>query len=145
MSKGFYAKLAVSNMKKNRQCTVPYLLTGIFLVMMFYVLGALAANPDMEKISGSMLQVLNLGIYVVGIFSVILLFYADSFLMKRRKKELGLYNILGMEKKAYWKNPVLGNRVCMADCCCRGDCTGDPVFKTDISDCPECFQNAHRT
>lgn len=99
MSKGFYAKLAVSNMKKNRQFTVPYLLTGIFLVMMFYVLGALAANPDMEKISGSMLQVLNLGIYVVGIFSVILLFYADSFLMKRRKKELGLYNILGMEKK----------------------------------------------
>lgn len=99
MSRGFYAKLAVSNMKKNRQFTVPYLLTGIFLVMMFYIIGALAGNPDMEKISGSMQRILNLGVNVVGIFSVILLFYADSFLMKRRKKELGLYNILGMEKK----------------------------------------------
>lgn len=86
-------------MKKNRQFTVPYLLTGIFLVMMFYIIGALAGNPDVEKISGSLLQVLNLGVIVVGVFSVIMLFYADSFLMKRRKKELGLYNILGMEKK----------------------------------------------
>lgn len=97
MSRGFYAKLAVSNMKKNRQFTVPYLLTGIFLVMMFYIIGALADNPDMG--SATMIKVLNLGVNVVGIFSVIMLFYADSFLMKRRKKELGLYNILGMEKK----------------------------------------------
>lgn len=101
MSKGFYAKLAISNMKKNRQFTVPYLLTGIFLVMMFYIIGALAGNPDLVEATGSasMLRVMNMAFSIVGIFSVIMLFYADSFLMKRRKKELGMYNILGMEKK----------------------------------------------
>lgn len=100
MSKGFYASLGASNMRKNRQFTVPYLLTGIFLVAMFYIIGALSVNPNLvASCGGSMQIVLDLAFKIVGIFSVIMLFYADSFLMKRRKKELGLYNILGMEKK----------------------------------------------
>lgn len=101
MNRGFYAKLAVSNMKKNRQFMVPYLLTGVFMVMMFYMIGALSGNPDLLAATGSssVLTVMRMAVAIVGIFSVIMLFYADSFLMKRRKKELGLYNILGMEKK----------------------------------------------
>lgn len=101
MNKGFYAKLAASNMKKNRQFIVPYLLTGMFQVMMFYMIGALSGNPDLLSAtkSNSMLIVMNMAVAIVGIFSVIMLFYADSFLMKRRKRELGLYNILGMEKR----------------------------------------------
>lgn len=125
MSRVFYARLAVSNMKKNRRFTLPYLLTGVFLVMMFYINGALAANPDLVEATGSasMLRVMNMSVAIVGIFSVIMLFYADSFMMKRRKKELGLYNILGMEKKhigrtLFWETvyawiiAVIGGFVC---------------------------------
>lgn len=101
MSRGFYSKLAVSNMKKNRQVTVPYLLTGVFLIMMFYMIHALAVNPALVEVAGDqrIVTIMNFTVAIVSIFAVIMLFYADSFLMKRRKKELGLFNILGMEKK----------------------------------------------
>ena len=125
MSRGFYGKLAASNMKKNRRFTVPYLLSGIVLVMMFYMIGALASNPRLIEATGTnqTAYLMNMTMGIAGIFSVIMLFYADSFLMKRRKKELGLYNILGMEKKHIgkmlfwetlyaWAIAVLGGVLC---------------------------------
>lgn len=68
---------------------------------MFYIICSLSNNPDLTKATGTgtMSEVLFLGTIVCGIFAVIFLFYTNSFLMKRRKKEFGLYNILGMEKK----------------------------------------------
>ncbi|MEI3339047.1 MAG: ABC transporter permease [Eubacterium sp.] len=101
MSRGFYSRLAVSNMKKNHQVTVPYLLTGVFLVMMLFMIHSLSVNPKLVEVAGDtrIQTIMNFTMGIVGIFSVIMLFYADSFLMKRRKKELGLFNILGMEKK----------------------------------------------
>lgn len=101
MSKGLFSKLAVTNIKNNKQFYVPYLLTGILTVGMFYIMCALAGNKGIEHMSGArdLQMILNLGIGVIGIFSVIFLFYTNSFIIKRRKKELGIYSILGMEKK----------------------------------------------
>lgn len=101
MSRFFYAKLAATNLKKNAQTYLPYILTCIGTVMMYYIMVFLAENEGLGKMSGgSQLQtILNLGSYVIAIFAVIFLFYTHSFLIKRRKKEFGLFNILGMEKK----------------------------------------------
>ena len=96
-----YSRLAVSNMNKNHQVIVPYLLTGVFLVMMLFMIHSLSVIQKLVEVAGDtrIQTIMNFTMGIVGIFSVIMLFYADSFLMKRRKKELGLFNILGMEKK----------------------------------------------
>lgn len=101
MSKFFYAKLAMTNINKNRKTYIPYILTCISTIAMFYMMHFISGNPGLKKMSGgdALMIILNLGNYVIGIFSVIFLFYTNSFLIKRRKKEFGLFNILGMEKK----------------------------------------------
>ena len=101
MSRFFYFKLAITNIKKNAKTYVPYMITSILTISMFYIICSLGNNPNITKACGtdSMKYVLFLGTWVCGIFAVIFLFYTNSFLMKRRKKEFGLYNILGMEKK----------------------------------------------
>lgn len=101
MNRLFYPKLAASNMKKNARIYLPYILTGICTVIMFYIMHFISVNKGLDKMSGSdaLKSVLNLGTYVVGLFAVIFLFYTNSFLMKQRKKEFGLFNILGMGKK----------------------------------------------
>lgn len=95
----FYLKLALTNIKKNGKIYFPYLITSIFTVMMFYCVKFLGGDNGLRKDSETAAMVMNLGVYVVIIFSVIFLLYINSFLMKNRKKELGLYNILGMEKR----------------------------------------------
>jgi putative ABC transport system permease protein len=101
MSKFFYPKLALTNINKHRKTYIPYILTCIFTIAMFYMMHFISGNPGLKKMSGgdSLITILNLGIIVIGIFSVIFLFYTNSFLIKRRKKEFGLFNILGMEKR----------------------------------------------
>ena len=101
MNKGMYTKLAITNIKNNRQFYFPYLLTGIITVAMFYIMCALESNPGIQSMPGAkdLGLILRLGIGVIGIFAVIFLFYTNSFIIKRRKKELGIYNILGMEKR----------------------------------------------
>lgn len=96
-----YTKLAITNIKNNRQFYFPYLLTGIITVAMFYIMCALESNPGIQSMTGAkdLGLILRLGIGVIGIFAVIFLFYTNSFIIKRRKKELGIYNILGMEKR----------------------------------------------
>jgi putative ABC transport system permease protein len=101
MSKLFYQKLALTNIKKNGKTYFPYILTCICTIMMFYIMSFISLNEGLNDMSGGkqLKIILNLGTYVIGFFSVIFLFYTNSFLIKRRKKELGLYNILGMEKR----------------------------------------------
>lgn len=97
-----YVKLAVTNMKNNKQFYLPYLLTGILSVAMFYLMMAMQDNPGLDTLGGGasdMRTILAMGVVIVGVFVSIFLFYTNSFIMKRRKKELGIYNILGMEKK----------------------------------------------
>lgn len=98
----FYPRLALSNIRKNKQVYFPYLLASTFTVSMFYMIHSLYMSKGYEnmEVGGSTLPfILELGSWVVVIFSVIFLFYINSFLMKRRKREIALYNILGMEKK----------------------------------------------
>ena len=97
MRKGFYWKLAAGNIRKNRKIYYPYLLTAILTAMMLYVISSLSSNQSLG--SGNLLMTLQLGKLVTTLFAVIFLFYTNSFLMKRRKKEFGLLNILGMGKK----------------------------------------------
>ena len=80
---------------------MPYILTCIGTMMMFYVIHAISLNDGLLNMPNSMsLQsILSMGVVVILIFSVIFLLYTNSFLIKRRKKELGLFNVLGMEKK----------------------------------------------
>lgn len=105
MSKGLYTRLAITNMKNNRQFYLPYLLTGILTVAMYYIMCALNGNEGLDSMPGAenVKMILGLGTIVIGIFSAIFLFYTNSFIIKRRKKELGVYNILGMEKKHLFK------------------------------------------
>lgn len=101
MSKFFYFKLALNNIKKNSKTYMPYLLTCIGTIMMFYNMCFLVVAKDIGSVSDSvsLRQVLYFGAVVIGIFSLIFLFYTNSFLIKKRKKEFGLFNVLGMEKK----------------------------------------------
>lgn len=87
-------------MKNNRRLYLPYLLTGMMMVMMYYIVVFLSKNPILNEVGGGdpMRTMLELGSGVLRIFVLIFLFYANSFLIRRRKKEFGLYNILGMGK-----------------------------------------------
>ncbi len=93
-----YARLAVNGIRKNRKTYVPYFCTCTIMVMIFYIVSCLSQDPVIRQMrGGEMLQMLlNFGTVVVGIFSLIFLFYTNSFLIRRRKREFGLYNILGM-------------------------------------------------
>lgn len=97
---GFYLKLALSGIRKNKKTYVPYILTGIGMVMMYYIVSFLSCSSSVAAMHGGdvVREFLSLGSNVIGLFALILLFYTNSFLMKRRKKEFGLYNILGMGK-----------------------------------------------
>ena len=96
-----YLKLAWSNLKNSRQFYLPYVIAGMLSAMMFYTMCAIQGNEGISKMRGgtSVQMVLFFGVIVVGVFVSIFLFYTNSFIMKRRKKELGIYNILGMEKR----------------------------------------------
>lgn len=95
-----YPRLAWTGIRKNGRLYLPYILTCIGMVGMFYIVSFLSASDYIQSIKGGeeMQMVLKLGCGVIGFFSALFLFYTNSFLMRRRKKEFGLYNILGMGK-----------------------------------------------
>ena len=101
MKGGFYIRLAKDGIMKNRKLYFPYILTCICMIMMFYIIYYLGFSADFTSVrGGDMLQsFLMLGVFVIAIFSLIFLYYTNSFLIRRRKKEFGLYNILGMGKR----------------------------------------------
>ena len=98
---GFYPKLAWGNIVRNRQFYVPYLLTLGGTAAAFYIIGALAGARDLPVMNRYIYlsMFMTFGLFVIAIFAVIFLGYTNSFLMKRRRKELGLYNVLGMGKR----------------------------------------------
>lgn len=101
MSKFLYARLAAVNIRKNGRIFAPYILISIFTIAMFYIMVFIAGNEGVSKMPGAqaLSVILVMGSVVIGIFSFIILLYTNSFLMKRRLKEIGLYNILGMGKR----------------------------------------------
>lgn len=105
MKRLFYPRLALTNIKKNAKTYIPYLLTCIFTISLFYIILSITNNPSLETIfgGGQLIFMLGFGVSVVAIFACIFLFYTNSFLIKRRKKEIALYNILGMDKRHIMK------------------------------------------
>ena len=101
MNNLLYARLAKTNLSKNRQNILPYLLSCIGTVVMFFIMDTLAQGSGFDSMIGkdTILTVMGMGTYIIGLFAVIFLIYSNSFLAKRRKKEFGLFQILGMEKK----------------------------------------------
>jgi putative ABC transport system permease protein len=97
----FIFRLAASNLKKNADIYLPYIITSSVTVMMFYLIIYLAKNEAIIDLPGSaaLRSTLTMGIIVVGLYSLIFLFYTNSFIVKRRKREFGIFNILGMEKR----------------------------------------------
>ncbi len=97
----FYFRLAATGISKNRKMYLPYLLTCICMVMMYYIVAFLCRSSTLQSMHGgdAVQQMLNLGVGVIGVFSVIFLYYTNSFLIRRRQKEFGLYHILGMGKR----------------------------------------------
>ncbi len=101
MKTGFYPKLAWDGIRKNKRLYIPYILTGCMMVMMYYILSFLRNSPALAYMKGGsvLMTMLPLGYGVITVFSVLFLFYTNSFLIKQRYREFGLYNMLGMDKK----------------------------------------------
>ena len=101
MKLSLYARLAAQNIRKSRRLYVPYLLSGVCMAIIFYVLSALTGDPALLSMSGGaqMAMLLSLGVVVMALFSTLFLLYTSSFLMKQRGRELSLYNMLGMSKR----------------------------------------------
>ncbi|NCB51035.1 MAG: ABC transporter permease [Clostridia bacterium] len=99
--RAFYFRLALSNIRKNRKFYAPYILTGVGTAAMLYIMAYLTSHRDLRQLPGSasVEAFLTFGSVIIGIFAAIFLFYTNSFLMKQRKKEFGLYCVLGMEKR----------------------------------------------
>lgn len=96
-----YPRLALTGIKKNRQTYTPYILTCSGMIMMYYIVSFLSRSEQMKSLEGgsTMAYLLNMGCGIMIAFSAIFLYYTNSFLIKRRTKEFGLYNILGMGKR----------------------------------------------
>ena len=101
MKMSFYPKLAWTGIEKNKRLYKPYIFTCIGMLMMYYIMGFLTDSSVLVQLKGGDIiqQVLRLGSGVIAVFAMIFLFYTNSFLVRRRKKEFGLYNILGMGKQ----------------------------------------------
>ncbi len=96
----FYPRLAFDGIRKNKKMYIPYILTCILSSAMYYILKYLCYSKTIKQIpkTETVISVIAFGCLVIAIFSAIFLFYTNSFLIKSRKKEFGLYNILGMDK-----------------------------------------------
>lgn len=90
MSRGFYAKLAAGNIRKNSRTYLPYLLTCILTVAMYYIVKSLSMNPGLQKMVGAdtISYTMFLGSLVITLFAFIFLFYTNSFLIRQRKRSL---------------------------------------------------------
>ena len=102
MKSGFFPKLAWTGIKKNRKLYIPYILSCIGMVMMFYIIQSLSYSELLTQMKGggNLETMLGLGKFVIAAFALIFLFYTNSFLVRRRYREFGLYNILGMDKRS---------------------------------------------
>lgn len=100
MKIGFYPRLAADGIRKNKRMYIPYILTCTGMVMMYYIITFLQYSDTVLALRGgsTIAMMMGLGSWVIAVFAVIFLFYTNSFLIRRRKKEFGLYNILGMGK-----------------------------------------------
>ena len=115
MNKSLFRKLAFNSIKNNKTTFIPYALACTTMIALFFMMASIkdqVANASFYGAS-SMKAILSMGVIIIGIFSVFVIFYTNSFLLKRRTKELGLYNVLGLEKKhisrvLLWETTMVG-------------------------------------
>ena len=101
MHKGIFSRLAKQNIRNNKSTYIPYMITCIFCIAMIYMMEFLRDCPTLDQAvrqADEVRMIVFIGEIVVEIFCIIFLIYSNSFLMKRRQKEIGLYNILGLER-----------------------------------------------
>ena len=101
MHKGIFSRLAKQNIRNNKTTYIPYMITCIFCIAMIYMMEFLRDCPTLDQAvrqADEVRMIVFTGEIVVEIFCIIFLIYSNSFLMKRRQKEIGLYNILGLER-----------------------------------------------
>ena len=120
MNRKLYLSLAKNNIRKNKSTFYPFAISAVTMIALFYMIYAIyvqVTESDGFYGMGSIEWVLQMGVRICGIFAAGVIFYTNSFLMKQRSKELGLYGILGMEKKhiakvLFWEIAILGI-ICM--------------------------------
>jgi len=113
MKRAYYSKLAAGNIIKNRRLYVPNILAGAGLLAMFYIMETLSTDDRLICVPGGsyLTYILPLGSFVIMLLAVILLLYTNSYIMKQRGREFGLYNVLGMEKMhiskiLFWESAI---------------------------------------
>ncbi|MGN0334660.1 MAG: FtsX-like permease family protein [Lachnospiraceae bacterium] len=113
MKIGFYSRLAWNNIKKNARLYIPDILTGMGLTAVFYIILTLSMDNRLNEVRGGryLSSIMPLGVVIVALLSFILVLYTNSFLMKQRNREFGLYNVLGMEKRhigniLFWETAI---------------------------------------
>ena len=101
MRRNFNIRMALTNIKNNQNIYLPYFMAASLIVMLFYSLRSVSFMVANSTAAGgvTMSAMLQMSSWICGILSLVILFYVNSFIMKRRKKEFGLYSILGMEKR----------------------------------------------
>ncbi len=101
MTKGLYLRLALDGIRKNKRFYLPYILASVGVTAMFYIVDYFQFSKTVAQMPGgdTVQATIEIGIFVLALFSAIFLFYTNSFLIRRRKREFGLYNILGMSKR----------------------------------------------
>lgn len=101
MNKHFFSRLAASNLRKNSSVTLPYWITCVVTTAVCYNIRSLSLNPGIDQMFGDSIlrTMLSMGSRIAAIFALIFLFYTNSFLVRRRKKEFAVFQVLGMEKR----------------------------------------------
>ena len=122
----FFPKLAMDGIRKNKRLYTPYILACIGMVAMLYIITFLSQSPLVYSARGgyTACMAMEFGSWVIAVFSCIFLFYTNAFLIRRRKKEFGLYNILGMEKRhigviLFWETLITALIALAAGLCVR--------------------------
>ena len=106
-----YNVLAIEGIKKNKQLYLPYIISSVCIVAITYIVSYFCYSKTIiSSVGGEVISsIMLLGFMVMALFSLIFIFYTHSFLFKRRKKEFGLYNVLGLAKKDICKIVFLDN------------------------------------
>lgn len=114
MKIGFYPKLALDGIRKNKQMYLPYIMTCTGMVMMYYIVAFIQHSATLINFPGAATarSMIGMGSRIIAVFACIFLFYTNAFLIRRRKKEFGLYNILGMGKRnigliLFWESVII--------------------------------------
>ena len=127
----FYLKLALGNIKKNKKLYSSYFISTIFSITLYFIIKTVGNSPTLKG-HDSITMFLNLGGYVIALFSLIFLLYTNSFVIKNRKKEISLYHILGMEKRNVAFYDVIRNYRYCSYFSCKWYCYGNASFANYI-------------